>query len=108
MVLDIALSQDGLKQGYGLMCMAKLISGDWKITWGAEDAKPRVQPVAGVPARAYSVTLTQAPAAGSLRGASMQSCHSGFQILRITPSLLSGAWILSTHVTCQSGSISRR
>src|SRR5574343_229822 len=44
MVLDIALSQDERKQGYGLMCMAKPISDELTIEWGTEDAKPKLFP----------------------------------------------------------------
>lgn len=44
MVLDMALSQDERKQGYGLMCMAKPISDELTIEWGTEDAKPKLFP----------------------------------------------------------------
>ena len=44
MVLDMALSQDERKQGYGLMCMAKPISEELVIEWGTEDAKPKLFP----------------------------------------------------------------
>ena len=44
MVLDMALSQDERKQGYGLMCMAKPISEELTIEWGTEDAKPKLFP----------------------------------------------------------------
>lgn len=44
MVLDMALSQDERKQGYGLMCMAKPISEEITIEWGTEDAKPKLFP----------------------------------------------------------------
>ena len=44
MVLDMALSQDERKQGYGLMCMAKPISEELTIEWGTLDAKPKLFP----------------------------------------------------------------
>ncbi len=44
MVLDMALSQDERKQGYGLMCMAKPISEELVIEWGTLDAKPKLFP----------------------------------------------------------------
>lgn len=44
MVLDMALTQDERKQGYGLMCMAKPISEELVIEWGTEDAKPKLFP----------------------------------------------------------------
>lgn len=44
MVLDMALTQDERKQGYGLMCMAKPISEELVIDWGMEDAKPKLFP----------------------------------------------------------------
>ncbi len=44
MVLDMALSQDERRQGYGLMCMAKPISDELTIEWGTEDAKPKLFP----------------------------------------------------------------
>lgn len=44
MVLDMALSQEERKQGYGLMCMAKPISEEITIEWGTEDAKPKLFP----------------------------------------------------------------
>jgi CDP-4-dehydro-6-deoxyglucose reductase, E3 len=44
MVLDMALSQEERKQGYGLMCMAKPISEELTIEWGTEDAKPKLFP----------------------------------------------------------------
>ena len=44
MVLDMALSQDERKQGYGLMCMAKPLSPELVIEWGTEDAKPKLFP----------------------------------------------------------------
>lgn len=44
MVLDMALSQEERKQGYGLMCMAKPLSPELVIEWGTEDAKPKLFP----------------------------------------------------------------
>lgn len=44
MVLDMALSQEERRQGYGLMCMAKPISDELTIEWGTEDAKPKLFP----------------------------------------------------------------
>ena len=44
MVLDMALSQEERRQGYGLMCMAKPISDQLTIEWGTEDAKPKLFP----------------------------------------------------------------
>ncbi len=44
MVLDMALSQEERKQGYGLMCMAKPISDELVIEWGTEDARPKLFP----------------------------------------------------------------
>jgi CDP-4-dehydro-6-deoxyglucose reductase len=44
MVLDMALSQDERRLGYGLMCMAKPISDELVIEWGTEDAKPKLFP----------------------------------------------------------------
>ena len=44
MVLDMALSQDERKQGFGLMCMAKPISDELVIEWGTEDARPKLFP----------------------------------------------------------------
>lgn len=44
MVLDMALSQDERRQGYGLMCMAKPLSPELIIEWGTEDAKPKLFP----------------------------------------------------------------
>ncbi|MBS1158537.1 MAG: Ferredoxin:Oxidoreductase FAD/NAD(P)-binding:Oxidoreductase FAD-binding region [Proteobacteria bacterium] len=43
-VLDMALSQDERRQGYGLMCMAKPISDEIVIEWGTEDARPKLFP----------------------------------------------------------------
>ncbi len=44
MVLDMALSQEDRRQGYGLMCMAKPLSPTLLIEWGTEDAKPKLFP----------------------------------------------------------------
>ncbi|MGL4409539.1 MAG: 2Fe-2S iron-sulfur cluster-binding protein [Zoogloea sp.] len=44
MVLDMALSADERRQGYGLMCMAKPISEELSIEWGAADARPKLFP----------------------------------------------------------------
>ena len=44
MVLDMALSQDDRKAGFGLMCMAKPISELLEIEWGTEDAQPKLYP----------------------------------------------------------------
>jgi CDP-4-dehydro-6-deoxyglucose reductase len=44
MVLDMALSQEERKQGFGLMCMAKPLSDDLLIEWGTDDAKPKLFP----------------------------------------------------------------
>ncbi|WP_029009015.1 2Fe-2S iron-sulfur cluster-binding protein [Azospirillum halopraeferens] len=44
MVLDMALSRDERKDGYGLMCMAKPISEELVIEWGTADAKPKLFP----------------------------------------------------------------
>ncbi len=44
MVLDMALSQEERRQGYGLMCMAKPISEELVIEWGTLDAKPKLFP----------------------------------------------------------------
>jgi CDP-4-dehydro-6-deoxyglucose reductase len=44
MVLDMALSADERRQGYGLMCMAKPISDELVIDWGSEDARPKLFP----------------------------------------------------------------
>lgn len=44
MVLDMALSQEERRQGYGLMCMAKPISEELLIEWGTADARPKLFP----------------------------------------------------------------
>ena len=44
MMLNMALSQEERRQGYGLMCMAKPISDELVIEWGTEDAKPKLFP----------------------------------------------------------------
>jgi ferredoxin len=46
MVLDMALSQEERRQGYGLMCMAKPISDELVIEWGTIDARPKLFPAA--------------------------------------------------------------
>ena len=43
-VLDMALSQDERKQGFGLMCMAKPLSDELVIEWGTADARPKLFP----------------------------------------------------------------
>ena len=44
MVLDMALSPEDRKAGFGLMCMAKPISDEMVIEWGTADAKPKLFP----------------------------------------------------------------
>lgn len=44
MVLDMALSTEERRQGYGLMCMAKPLSDELVIEWGTLDAKPKLFP----------------------------------------------------------------
>lgn len=44
MVLDMALSQEERRAGFGLMCMAKPISDELVIEWGTEDARPKLFP----------------------------------------------------------------
>ena len=39
-VLDMALSADDRRSGYGLMCMAKLTGEELEIDWGTADARP--------------------------------------------------------------------
>ncbi|MEJ6001852.1 2Fe-2S iron-sulfur cluster-binding protein [Paucibacter soli] len=43
-VMDMALSQEERKQGYGLMCMAKPLSDKLVIEWGSADASPKLFP----------------------------------------------------------------
>lgn len=43
-IMDMALSQEDRKNGYGLMCMAKPISDVLEIEFGTEDAKPKLFP----------------------------------------------------------------
>lgn len=43
-VLDMALSQDERRAGFGLMCMAKPLSAELTIEWGSADARPRLFP----------------------------------------------------------------
>lgn len=44
MVLDMALSADERKAGFGLMCMAKPLSDELVVEWGTADARPRLFP----------------------------------------------------------------
>lgn len=44
MILDMALSQEERRQGYGLMCMAKPISAEMEIEWADADARPKLFP----------------------------------------------------------------
>jgi len=43
-VMDMALSQQERRDGFGLMCMAKPVSDVLTIEWGTEDAKPKLFP----------------------------------------------------------------
>lgn len=43
-VLDMALSQEERRAGFGLMCMAKPLSDELSIDWGSSDAKPQLFP----------------------------------------------------------------
>lgn len=43
-VMDMALSQEERKQGFGLMCMAKPLSANLAIEWGTADASPKLFP----------------------------------------------------------------
>jgi len=43
-VLDMALSQEERRAGFGLMCMAKPLSEELTIDWGSAEAKPRLFP----------------------------------------------------------------
>ncbi|TAM74544.1 2Fe-2S iron-sulfur cluster binding domain-containing protein [bacterium] len=43
-VLDMALTPEERRQGYGLMCMAKPISEEMMIDWGTLDALPKLFP----------------------------------------------------------------
>jgi len=43
-VMDMALSQDERRAGFGLMCMAKPLSEEMVIEWGTADAKPKLFP----------------------------------------------------------------
>ena len=76
MVLDMALSQEERRQGYGLMCMAKPISDELTIEWGTADAKPRLFPpredalfvvTAKIPVAARVVELHLRPVGQPLR-----------------------------------------
>lgn len=44
MVLDMALAQEEREAGFGLMCMAKPLSGELVIEYGTEDAQPKLFP----------------------------------------------------------------
>jgi CDP-4-dehydro-6-deoxyglucose reductase len=44
MVLDMALTAEERRQGYGLMCMAKPLSEEMVIEWGTADALPKLIP----------------------------------------------------------------
>lgn len=44
MVLDMALSQEERKQGYGLMCMAKPLSDTLEIEWDFNGSRPKLFP----------------------------------------------------------------
>lgn len=44
MVLDMALSEEERKNGYGLMCMAKQISDEMEIEWLDAEARPKLFP----------------------------------------------------------------
>lgn len=43
-VMDMTLSEEERKEGYGLMCMAKPVSDVLEIEFGTEDAKPKLFP----------------------------------------------------------------
>ena len=43
-IMDMALSQEDRKKGYGLMCMAKPVSDVLEIEFGTEDAQPKLFP----------------------------------------------------------------
>lgn len=43
-VLEMALSQEERRQGYGLMCMATPVSDELVIEWGTGDARPKLFP----------------------------------------------------------------
>ena len=43
-VLDMALSQEERRAGFGLMCMAKPLSEELSIDWGSQDARPKLFP----------------------------------------------------------------
>jgi len=43
-VLDMALSPEERRAGFGLMCMAKPLSEELTIEWGSADARPRLFP----------------------------------------------------------------
>ena len=44
MVLDMALSQEERRDGFGLMCMAKPTTEELVIEWGTADARPKLFP----------------------------------------------------------------
>jgi CDP-4-dehydro-6-deoxyglucose reductase len=44
MVLDMALSPEERRSGFGLMCMAKPLSPVLAIAWGGQDARPKLFP----------------------------------------------------------------
>lgn len=44
MVLDMALTADERKNGFGLMCMAKQVSDEMEIEWLDADARPKLFP----------------------------------------------------------------
>ncbi|MFT0532923.1 2Fe-2S iron-sulfur cluster-binding protein [Castellaniella hirudinis] len=44
MVMDMALTAEERRQGYGLMCMCKQISEEMVIEWGTADARPKLFP----------------------------------------------------------------
>lgn len=44
MVLDMALSPEERREGFGLMCMAKPTSEEMVIEWGTADARPKLFP----------------------------------------------------------------
>lgn len=43
-ILDMALSQEERSKGYGLMCMAKVLSEELEIEYANDDAKPKLFP----------------------------------------------------------------
>jgi CDP-4-dehydro-6-deoxyglucose reductase len=78
MVLDMALSQEERKQGYGLMCMAKPISEELVIEWGTEDAKPKLFPPREMPCSLLPTIARSPPVIVELRCARLASrCATG-------------------------------